>query len=101
MEKPWQGGPPISKSIFLPPTISKIFSLVLAKDKSSSTKISADAYLEQQRKISQAIYMEGKAEAEGIQKMNAALAEQGGKIMVKLEMAKALSGKPIYLLPCQ
>ncbi|MDC0036927.1 prohibitin family protein [bacterium] len=62
-------------------------------------KIAADAYYIQQQNIAKAIQREGKAEAQGIQKMNEALAEQGGKIMVKLEMAKALKDKKIILLP--
>ena len=39
------------------------------------------------------------AEAKGIEKLNQALAAQGGKVMVKLEMAKALKEKKIILLP--
>ena len=61
--------------------------------------IAADAYFSQQEKIAQAIKEEGKADATGIEKMNQALAEQGGKVMVKLEMAKALKDKRIVLLP--
>jgi len=61
--------------------------------------ISADAYFSRQEKIAEAIKEEGRAEATGIQKMNQALAEQGGKVMVKLEMAKALKNKRIVLLP--
>ena len=56
-------------------------------------KIAADVYYIQQQNIAKAIQQEGKAEAQGIQKLNEALAEQGGKIMVKLEMAKALKDK--------
>ena len=62
-------------------------------------KIGADAFYIQQQNIAKAIIAEGKAEAQGIQKLNEALAEQGGKIMVKLEMAKALKDKKIILLP--
>jgi len=61
--------------------------------------IEAEAYLKKQQNIAKAIIAEGKAEARGIQKMNEALAAQGGKVMVKLEMAKALAGKRIVLLP--
>ena len=63
------------------------------------SKIKADAYLEQQKRIAEAIEAEGKAEAEGITKLNQALAGAGGETMVKLEVAKALLGKQIYLLP--
>lgn len=62
-------------------------------------KIEADAYHTQQEKLSLAIKAEGKAEAEAISKMKIALAENGGKVMVKLEMAKALKNKKIILLP--
>ena len=62
-------------------------------------KIEADAYFSKQEKISEAILAEGKADAEAILKMKRALALQGGKVMVKLEMAKALQNKKIILLP--
>ncbi len=61
--------------------------------------IEADAYFEQQEQVAQAILAEGKAEAEGILKMNEALAGSGGEAMVKLEFARALKGKPIVMLP--
>ena len=63
------------------------------------TKIEADAYYNQQQKIAKAVTAEGKAEAEAILKMKRALAQNGGKVMVKLEMAKALQNKKIILLP--
>lgn len=62
-------------------------------------KIMADAYYQRQVNIAKAIESEGKAEAEGIRKMNAALAGSGGKTMVKLKVAQALAGKSILLLP--
>ena len=62
-------------------------------------KIAANAYYSEQDKRSKAIQSEGIAEAKGIRKLNQALAEQGGKVMVKLEMAKALRNKKIYLIP--
>ena len=62
-------------------------------------KIEADAYYTKQESLSKAIYAEGRAEAEGIRKMNEALAEQGGKVMVKLKMAEALKNKKIFILP--
>jgi len=63
------------------------------------SKIAADAYFEQQEKIAQAIEAEGIAEAKGIEKMITALNSKGGNTMVKLELAEALKGKSIYLLP--
>ena len=62
-------------------------------------KIEADAYFEQQEKVAQAIQVEGRAEAEGIMKMNEALAGAGGEAMVKLKIAEALNGKKIMMLP--
>ena len=62
-------------------------------------KIKADAYYEQQSRIAQAIKVEGVAESKGIEKMVEALNNSGGITMVKLKMAEALIGKPIYLLP--
>ena len=62
-------------------------------------KIEADAYYKQQESIAKAILAEGRAEAEGIQKMNEALAGSGGEAMVKLAIAKALAGKRIIMLP--
>lgn len=65
------------------------------------SKIEADAYYNQQAKLAQAILAEGRAQAQGIRKMNQALAGSGGDVMVKLELAKALKNKRIVLLPTQ
>lgn len=62
-------------------------------------KIEADAYFEKQSLIARAVKAEGIAEAEGIRKMNAALAGSGGESLVKLRIAEALQGKRIVLLP--
>lgn len=62
-------------------------------------QIEADAYYGQQEKFAQAIQVEGRAEAEGIMKMNEALAGAGGEAMVKLKIAEALNGKKIIMLP--
>jgi regulator of protease activity HflC (stomatin/prohibitin superfamily) len=61
--------------------------------------IEADAHYEQQQKLAQAIEVEGKAEAQGIQKEREALVKSGGAIMVKLAIADALKDKKIVLLP--
>lgn len=63
------------------------------------SKIAADAYYDRQAKTAQAIEAEGIAEAQGIRKMVQALNSSGGSTMVKLEIAKALAGKTIYVLP--
>ena len=62
-------------------------------------KIQVDAYFEKQKLIANAIKAEGIAEAKGIQEMNDAMASTGGEALVKLEIAEALQGKKIYLLP--
>ena len=62
-------------------------------------KIEADAYLKKMQYLAKAIKVEGIKEAQGIKKMNAALAGSGGRTMVKLEIARAMQGKKIILLP--
>ncbi len=62
-------------------------------------RIEADAYYTQQEYLAQAIEAEAQAEAEGIRRLNEALAGAGGETMVKLEIAEALAGKRIVLLP--
>jgi len=62
-------------------------------------KIEADVYFEKQKLLAEAIRAEGIAEAKGIQEMNNALAGTGGEAFVKLQIAEALQGKKIMLLP--
>jgi regulator of protease activity HflC (stomatin/prohibitin superfamily) len=62
-------------------------------------KIEADVYFEKQKLLAEAIKAEGIAEAKGIQEMNNALAGTGGEAFVKLQIAEALQGKKIMLLP--
>ena len=62
-------------------------------------KIEADVYYEQQQLLAEAIEAEGIAEAKGIQEMNDALVGAGGEAMVKLQIAEAIQGKKIILLP--
>jgi regulator of protease activity HflC (stomatin/prohibitin superfamily) len=62
-------------------------------------KIEADAYYDRQQRLAEAIEAEGQAEAEGLTKLNQALAGAGGEAMVKLEIAEALKNKRILLLP--
>lgn len=61
--------------------------------------IEADAYFSQQQRIAEAIVAEGIAEAQGLVKMNEALAGSGGAAMVKLKLAEALAGKRIVMVP--
>lgn len=62
-------------------------------------KVTADTYFLQQEKISEAIIAEGTAQAEAIEKMNDALSGAGGESLVKMELASALRGKRIVMLP--
>jgi len=62
-------------------------------------KIEVEAYYEQQVKLAQAIEAEGRAEAEGLLKMNEALSGGGGEAMVRMSIAEALMDKRILLLP--
>lgn len=65
----------------------------------AKAQIEADAYYEKQKFLADAIEAEGRAEAQGIEQMNKALAGAGGETMVKLQIAEALQGKKIILLP--
>jgi len=65
----------------------------------AQAKIAADAYYAQQGMIAKAIEAEGRAQAQGIEKMVEALNSSGGKTMVKIKLAEALAGKKIFLLP--
>jgi len=65
----------------------------------SRAVIEADAYYEQQKQFAEAIRAEGQAEAEGIRKMNEALAGSGGEAMIKMKIAEALMDKRIIMLP--
>ena len=61
--------------------------------------IEADAYYKQQVQLALAIEAEGIADAQGILKMNEALAGAGGPAMVKLQIAEALADKRIIMMP--
>jgi regulator of protease activity HflC (stomatin/prohibitin superfamily) len=62
-------------------------------------KIEVDAYYEKQKLLAEAIEAEGIAAAKGIREMNKAMASAGGEALVKLQIAEALQGKKIVLLP--
>ena len=62
-------------------------------------QIEADVYYEKQQLLAEAIKTEGIAEAKGIQEMNNAMLSAGGEAFVKLQIAEALTGKKIVLLP--
>lgn len=65
----------------------------------TKAKIETDAFFEKQKLIAEAIKAEGIAEAQGIQEMNRAMEGAGGEALVKLQIAEALQGKKILLLP--
>ncbi len=62
-------------------------------------KLSADAGLFQQKQNAEAILMEKSAKAQAVSKRNEALRGSGGRAMVKLRIAEALTGKDIVLIP--
>ena len=62
-------------------------------------KIEADAYYEKQTLLAEAIRTEGVAQAKGIAEMNQAMALRGGETLVKMQIAEAMQGKRILLLP--
>ncbi len=70
-----------------------------AKGEAARMKLEADAMLYQRRKEAQALEATAVAEAKGQAEINRALAGAGGRNVVALELAKALQGKKIYVLP--
>jgi len=61
--------------------------------------IEADAYYQKQQLVAEAIRTEGSTQAQGIREMNQAMALRGGETLVKLQIAEAMQGKRILLLP--
>ncbi|HOE67962.1 MAG TPA: SPFH domain-containing protein [Candidatus Hydrogenedentes bacterium] len=61
--------------------------------------IEADAKFERQKRLAEAIRAEGLSEAEAVRQMNEALMGSGGESVVKLQIAQALQGKKLMLLP--
>jgi regulator of protease activity HflC (stomatin/prohibitin superfamily) len=62
-------------------------------------KIKAEAEFIKKQREAEAIRAEGLAEATAILNMNKALAGPGGEAVLKMELAKAIQGKRILLLP--
>jgi hypothetical protein len=71
----------------------------LAASKLRLLPSAADASLIQSQNEAEAILIEARANAQAIEKRNAALAGAGGKTMVKLAIAEAMIGKRIILVP--
>lgn len=65
----------------------------------AQAKLTADAQLVKAKNEAEAILAEAKARAQGIEKESAALGGAGGRTMVKLRIAEALTGKRIVLVP--
>lgn len=74
-------------------------SIEVARGESEKRRISADAlYFERQRQA-EAILAERRAKAQGIAEQARAISGGGGRSMVKMEVARALQGKPIIFVP--
>ena len=67
----------------------------------AQAKLTADSSLVQSQNEAEAILIEARANAQAIEKRNEALAGAGGRTMVKLKIAEALSGKRIVMLPAK
>ncbi len=70
-----------------------------AEGELAQAKLTADAQFYSQQQNATAITAEREAHAQGIEKRNAALSGSGGRAMVKLKIAEALTGKQIVLVP--
>jgi len=70
-----------------------------AQGELAEARLAADADYYQQQQNADAILAERTANAKAIEKRNEALRGVGGRAMVKMRIAEALSGKPIVLVP--
>src|SRR3954471_20241336 len=73
--------------------------IATAKGALDQVKLHADADYFRSQREAEAILAEKKARAQGIAKTNLAMSGAGGRTMVKLSVADALSGKQILFLP--
>jgi regulator of protease activity HflC (stomatin/prohibitin superfamily) len=62
-------------------------------------KLAADANYYKAQRESEAILAEKRAHAKGVEKQNQAMSGTGGRTLVKLRVAEALSGKELVFLP--
>ena len=76
-----------------------IRNLESARGKVASQIAQADGTYYQEQQNAEAIVAERTANAQAIAKRNEALRGSGGRAMVKLRIAEALTGKPIVLVP--
>lgn len=70
-----------------------------ARGEATKQQIAADAIFFQRERQAEAILSERRAKALGISERARALAGSGGRNMVKLEVARALDGKPVIFVP--
>src|SRR6267154_2167180 len=73
--------------------------IAAAKGSLDQVKLHADADYFSSRRGGEAILAEKKARAKGVEKTNQAMSGAGGRALVKLSVAEALSGKQIIFLP--
>lgn len=70
-----------------------------ARGEASKRQLSADAAYFARQREAEALLAEARAKSEGLKAQARALSGTGGRNMVKLEVARALEGKPIVFLP--
>lgn len=73
--------------------------IAAAQGELSQAKLTADSTFYQQQQNAEAILAERTANAQAIAKRNEALRGAGGRAMVKLKVAEAMTGKAIVLIP--
>jgi regulator of protease activity HflC (stomatin/prohibitin superfamily) len=70
-----------------------------ARGEAQKRQLAADATYFQKQREAEALLAEARAKAEGLKAQAKALAGNGGRNMVKLQIAEALKGKPIVFMP--
>src|SRR5207237_3529653 len=65
----------------------------------AQVRLGADADFFRSQREAEAILAERRAHAKGVEKQNQAMSGAGGRTMVKLRVAEALSGKQLVFLP--
>lgn len=73
--------------------------IAAAKGSLDQVKLHADADFFRSQREAEAILAEKKARAKGVEKTNEAMSGSGGRTLVKLRVAEALSGKELVFLP--
>lgn len=71
----------------------------VARGDASKKKLDADARYFERERDAQALVAEARARTEGLKAQARALSGAGGRNLVKIQVAKALKGKPIVFLP--